>query len=85
MRPVGVTGMANLAVKVIDLEAACAWYAEAGATVTEPVEWENGRRADVSLGLAAAHPVHQGHLRGRCPAPSRGIPASGPLRRRSGR
>ena len=34
MRPVVVTGMANLAVKVIDLEAACAWYVEAGATVT---------------------------------------------------
>jgi catechol 2,3-dioxygenase-like lactoylglutathione lyase family enzyme len=45
-----VTGMANLAVKVADLEAACAWYSAAGATVTEPVEWENGRRADVSLG-----------------------------------
>ncbi len=42
--------MANLAVKVRDLEAACVWYVEAGATVTEPVEWENGRRADVSLG-----------------------------------
>jgi catechol 2,3-dioxygenase-like lactoylglutathione lyase family enzyme len=46
----GVTGMANLAVKVIDLEAACAWYAAAGATVSEPIEWENARRADVSLG-----------------------------------
>jgi catechol 2,3-dioxygenase-like lactoylglutathione lyase family enzyme len=45
-----VTGMANLAVKVIDLEAACAWYTAAGATVTDPVEWENGRRADVTLG-----------------------------------
>jgi hypothetical protein len=42
--------MANLAVKVADLEAACAWYAAAGATVTEPIEWENGRRADVTLG-----------------------------------
>ena len=40
----GVTGMANLAVKVADLEAACAWYAAVGATVTEPVAWENGRR-----------------------------------------
>jgi catechol 2,3-dioxygenase-like lactoylglutathione lyase family enzyme len=46
----GVIGMANLAVKVADLEAACAWYAAAGATVTEPVAWENGRRADVTLG-----------------------------------
>jgi catechol 2,3-dioxygenase-like lactoylglutathione lyase family enzyme len=45
-----VTGLANLAVKVADLEAACAWYRAAGATVSEPVEWENGRRADVQLG-----------------------------------
>ena len=45
-----VTGLANLAVKVADLEAACAWYRAAGATVSEPIEWENGRRADVELG-----------------------------------
>jgi catechol 2,3-dioxygenase-like lactoylglutathione lyase family enzyme len=45
-----VTGMANLAIKVVDLEAACQWYVAAGATVTEPVEWENGRRADVVMG-----------------------------------
>lgn len=48
-----VTGMANLAVKVADLEGACEWYREAGATVTEPVAWENGRRADVQLGTLA--------------------------------
>jgi hypothetical protein len=50
-----VSGLANLAVKVreADLEPACAWYAAAGATVTEPVEWENGRRADVQLGALA--------------------------------
>jgi hypothetical protein len=45
-----VTGMANLAVKVADIEAACEWYTAAGADVTEPVTWENGRRADVTLG-----------------------------------
>jgi hypothetical protein len=45
-----VTGVANLAVKVVDLEEACAWYRAAGAQVTEPVQWENGRRADVVLG-----------------------------------
>jgi catechol 2,3-dioxygenase-like lactoylglutathione lyase family enzyme len=43
--------MANLAVKVTDLEAACDWYVAAGATVTQPVAWENGRRADVTLGV----------------------------------
>ncbi|HEY1444255.1 MAG TPA: VOC family protein [Acidimicrobiales bacterium] len=48
-----VTGLANLAVKVADLEAACAWYEKAGATVTQPVAWENGRRADVQLGALA--------------------------------
>jgi catechol 2,3-dioxygenase-like lactoylglutathione lyase family enzyme len=50
-----VTGLANLAVKVADadLEQACAWYEAAGATVSEPVEWENGRRADVQLGALA--------------------------------
>jgi catechol 2,3-dioxygenase-like lactoylglutathione lyase family enzyme len=46
----GVTGLANLAVKVADLEAACEWYRAAGATVTDPVEWENGRRSDVVMG-----------------------------------
>ena len=48
-----VTRLANLAVKVSDLEAACAWYEAAGAEVTEPVAWENGRRADVQLGALA--------------------------------
>jgi catechol 2,3-dioxygenase-like lactoylglutathione lyase family enzyme len=48
-----VTGLANLAVKVADLEAACAWYEKGGATVSEPVQWENGRRADVQLGTLA--------------------------------
>jgi catechol 2,3-dioxygenase-like lactoylglutathione lyase family enzyme len=48
-----VTGLANLAVKVADLEAACAWYEKAGATISEPVAWENGRRADVQLGRLA--------------------------------
>ncbi len=46
----GVTGMANLAVKVVDIEAACDWYRSAGAIVTDPIEWENGRRSDVTLG-----------------------------------
>ena len=48
-----VTGMANLAVKVADLEAARAWYEAAGARVTEPIEWENGRLVNVELGTLA--------------------------------
>ena len=45
-----VTGMANLAVKVSDLNAACEWYRSAGASVGEQIDWENGRRCDVTLG-----------------------------------
>ena len=37
-----VTGMANLAIKVADLEAACAWYVEAGATVVTDA-WQGYR------------------------------------------
>ena len=46
----GVTDLANLAIKVSDLDAACDWYRAAGATVTDPIAWENGRRADVTMG-----------------------------------
>ena len=45
-----VTGMANIAVKVADLDAACAFYATAGADVRDRMEWNNGERADVFLG-----------------------------------
>ena len=45
-----ITGVANLAVKVADLDGAVAFYRRAGADVTDPEEWRNGRRADVALG-----------------------------------
>ncbi len=45
-----VTRVANLAVKVHDIDAAVAFYRAAGATASDPVEWRNGRRADVQLG-----------------------------------
>ena len=45
-----ITGMANLAVKVADLDAACAFYEAAGATVRDRMVWNNGERADVYLG-----------------------------------
>ena len=45
-----ITGMANIAVKVADLDAACAFYEAAGATVRDRMEWNNGERADVYLG-----------------------------------
>jgi len=45
-----VTGIANLAVKVKDLDAACAFYLAAGAEVRDRMMWNNGERADVYLG-----------------------------------
>ena len=42
--------MANLAVKVADLDAACAFYEAAGAEVRDRMHWGNGERADVFLG-----------------------------------
>jgi hypothetical protein len=45
-----VTGMANLAVKVVDLDTACAFYEGAGATVRDRMMWGGGERADVYLG-----------------------------------
>ena len=45
-----VTGMANLAVKVADLDAACAFYESAGAEVRDRMLWGPGERADVFLG-----------------------------------
>ena len=45
-----VTGLANLAEKVADLDAACAFYEAAGAEVRDRMAWANGERADVYLG-----------------------------------
>jgi catechol 2,3-dioxygenase-like lactoylglutathione lyase family enzyme len=47
---VSVTGMANLAVKVRDLDAACAFYTAAGAEIRDRMHWQDGERADVFLG-----------------------------------
>jgi hypothetical protein len=45
-----VTGVANLAVKVADLDAAIEFYERAGAIVRDRVDWYGGERADVTLG-----------------------------------
>ena len=45
-----VTGLANLAVKVADLDDACRYYEAAGAEVRDRMHWGNGERADVFLG-----------------------------------
>jgi len=47
---VAVVGLANLAVKVADLDAACSFYVSAGAEVRDRMRWNNGERADVMLG-----------------------------------
>jgi len=47
---VGVTGLANLAVKVADLDDAVSFYLAAGAEVRDRMEWAGGERADVYLG-----------------------------------
>ena len=45
-----VIGLANLAVKVADLDAACAFYASAGGVIRDRMVWGDGERADVYLG-----------------------------------
>jgi catechol 2,3-dioxygenase-like lactoylglutathione lyase family enzyme len=47
---VAITGMANLAVKVADLDAACAFYTAMGAIVRDRMRWNGVERADVFLG-----------------------------------
>ncbi|MBM3674982.1 MAG: hypothetical protein FJW88_08500 [Actinobacteria bacterium] len=46
----GVTGMANLAVKVPDVGAAARWYADHGFEVRGPRVWRDAEMAEVSLG-----------------------------------
>ncbi|MHB1712543.1 MAG: VOC family protein [Acidimicrobiales bacterium] len=45
-----VTGLANLAVKVGDLDAAVAFYEDAGAEARDRALWHGGERVDVYLG-----------------------------------
>jgi catechol 2,3-dioxygenase-like lactoylglutathione lyase family enzyme len=47
---VTITGLANLAVKVADLDAACEFYERAGGEVRDRMHWRDGERADVLLG-----------------------------------
>jgi catechol 2,3-dioxygenase-like lactoylglutathione lyase family enzyme len=42
--------MANLAVKVSDLDAACAFYERAGGEIRDRIEWNGAQRADVLMG-----------------------------------
>jgi hypothetical protein len=45
-----VTGMANLAVKVRDVDVAAAWYVEHGFAVSGRMTWNGIERADVFVG-----------------------------------
>ena len=45
-----VTRMANLAVKVADVDVACAWYEARGFEVRDRMHWNGLERADVFLG-----------------------------------
>ena len=45
-----VTGMANLALKVSDLDEAIHYFEDLGATVRDRMMWAGGERADVYLG-----------------------------------
>jgi catechol 2,3-dioxygenase-like lactoylglutathione lyase family enzyme len=47
---VSVTGLANLAVKVADLDEALLFYEASGAEVRDRMHWRDGERADVYLG-----------------------------------
>jgi len=48
-----VIGVANLAVKVADLDDAIAYYERAGAVVSNRMVWNGSERADVTLGALA--------------------------------
>ena len=45
-----VVGLAYMAVKGADVDAACAFYLRAGGDVRDRMGWNNGERADVLLG-----------------------------------
>ena len=45
-----VTGMANLAIKVADLDEGLAFYERLGASVRDRMPWAGGERADVYIG-----------------------------------
>lgn len=45
-----ITGLGNLAVKVADMDAACAFYVGVGAEIRDRSAWGGGERADAVLG-----------------------------------
>ncbi len=77
-----VTGLANLAVKVKDLDQACRYYQAAGGEVRDRMHWGNGERADVYLGPVMITLFTRAIYEDDVTLPGRGVPASGPVHRR---
>ena len=65
-----VTGLANLAVKVADIDAAVAFYRQAGYEATDPVEWEGSHRAEVYLGPLQVTLFTRAIYEDACPLPA---------------
>ncbi|HET6811634.1 MAG TPA: hypothetical protein VFH50_11555 [Acidimicrobiales bacterium] len=68
-----VTRVANLAVKVADIDSAVAWFRAAGATVSDPVSWEGSLRADVALGALRLTLFTRALYEGRARLPAEGF------------
>ncbi len=68
-----VTGLANLAVKVVDLDAACAFYEAAGAEVRDRIHWNGAERADVLLGPVMLTLFTRAIYEDRVPLPAEGF------------
>jgi catechol 2,3-dioxygenase-like lactoylglutathione lyase family enzyme len=70
---VAIIGMANLAVKVADLDAACAFYETAGADVRDRMHWNDAERADVYLGPVMITLFTRAVYEDRVPLPDEGF------------
>ncbi len=68
-----IIGMANIAVKVTDLDAACAFYEAAGADVRDRMHWNDGERADVYLGPVMITLFTRAIYEDRVPIPDEGF------------
>lgn len=68
-----ILGLANLAVKVADLDAACAFYERAGAEVRDRISWRGSERADVHLGPVVITLFTRAIYEDRTPLPPEGF------------
>ena len=77
-----VTGLANLAVKVADLDDACRFYEAAGAEVRDRMQWGDGERADVFLGPVMITLFTRAIYEDDVDLPAEGFLHPGPVHRR---